>query len=201
MKNKFETSKHAKYRTPNPISQYLVNGFYTDITKSLKEIHFESLLDIGCGEGFLLKSNASLLNDVKCIAIDFDPAEVADAKKNIDFCEVSEGSVYDISLEDGAVELVICTEVLEHLEFPEKALDEIFRVTSKYVLLSVPREPLWRILNMSRGKYLSDWGNTPDHVNHWGSKSFINFVECHFDIMKVYNPIPWTIILAKKKSI
>lgn len=199
MKNKFETSKHAKYSTPNPISQYLVNEFYTDITKCLKEIHFESLLDIGCGEGFLLKSNASLLKNVNCFAIDFDPAEVADAKKNLDFCNVSEGSVYEIYLENEAVELVICTEVMEHLEFPEKALDEIFRVTSKYVLLSVPREPLWRILNMSRGKYLSEWGNTPDHVNHWSSKTFTTFVQRHFEVLKIFNPIPWTIILAKKK--
>ena len=36
----------------------------------------------------------------------------------------------------------------------------------------MPREPLWRGLNMARGAYLKDLGNTPGHVNHWSKRSF-----------------------------
>jgi len=61
-------------------------------------------------------------------------------------------------------DLTIACEVLEHLEDPGQALTEIDRVTKQSVLISVPQEPMWRILNMARGKYWSDLGNTPGHV-------------------------------------
>ncbi len=63
-------------------------------------------------------------------------------------------------------------EVLEHVPDPAAVLAEMFRVASRWVLVSVPREPLWRGLNMARGSYLRDFGNTPGHLNHWSKRSF-----------------------------
>ena len=71
-----------------------------------------------------------------------------------------------------AFEAVVCTEVLEHLEEPEKALRELLRVTRRWVILSVPREPLWRVLNMVRGAYLRHFGNTPGHIGGFVERNF-----------------------------
>ena len=53
---------------------------------------------------------------------------------------------------------------------PEATLAEMARVARRHLLVSVPREPLWRGLNMARGAYLRDLGNTPGHVNHWSKR-------------------------------
>jgi 2-polyprenyl-3-methyl-5-hydroxy-6-metoxy-1,4-benzoquinol methylase len=67
-------------------------------------------------------------------------------------------------------------EVLEHVPEPDHTLAEMARVAERHLLVSVPREPLWRGLNMARGSYLGDWGNTPGHVNHWSKRSFVSFL-------------------------
>ncbi len=194
-----QPSKHAKYKTRNVISQYLVNGFFQTIETIVAQLSFESVLDVGCGEGMLLKNLAPYVNEKTCHGIDLDPAEVADAAQNLPFCQVKVGSTYDIPFPDASFDLVICTEVLEHLETPEKALSEFARVSRKFVLLSVPREPIWRGLNMVRGSYLSALGNTPDHLNHWSRHSFKKFVFSQFDIVECQTPLPWTVLLGQKR--
>lgn len=198
MTHSFE-SKHAKYATQNPISRYLVHNFYTQIADIVNTLQFDSVLDVGCGEGVLLHSLQHKMQAKTCYAIDLDPNEVADATKNLPFCQVQVGSAYDIPFDDGAVELVICTEVLEHLDDPLQALQELSRVTRRFALISVPREPIWRILNMARGAYWSAWGNTPDHVNHWSSRGFRRFASLYFTILEQRRPLPWTILLGEKK--
>ena len=56
---------------------------------------------------------------------------------------------------------------------------EMARVARRHLLVSVPREPLWRGLNVARGAYLSDLGNTPGHVNHWSKRSFVAMLSRH----------------------
>ena len=62
--------------------------------------------------------------------------------------------------------------MLEHLEDPEGALEKLAGLASPWLIASVPREPLWRAMNMGRGAYIRDWGNTPGHVNHWAKRGF-----------------------------
>ena len=62
-------------------------------------------------------------------------------------------------------------EVLEHVPDPERTVSEMARVAKRWVLVSVPREPLWRGLNMARGAYIKDLGNTPGHINHWSKRT------------------------------
>ena len=46
--------------------------------------------------------------------------------------------------------------------------------------MSVPREPVWSLMNLGRGKYLSDRGNAPGHVQRRSSRAFLKLVEGHF---------------------
>jgi hypothetical protein len=71
------------------------------------------------------------------------------------------------------------------------------RVASRYLLVSVPREPLWRGLNMARGAYLKDLGNTPGHVNHWTKGSFVELLGRHGEVTEVRSPLPWTMLLVQ----
>ena len=196
---KREKSKHAKYHTGNLVSQQLVQGFYRDLGVLYKNTkHIERYIELGCGEGFVTRHLLDIHQPEEAFAIDLDPEEVADAKVVLSDCNVSVGSIYNVEAEEASFDMVVCCEVLEHLEEPEKALEEIHRIANKYVLLSVPREPLWRFLNMVRFKYLLQFGNTPDHRNHWSRKQFMSFVEQKFEIVQVLSPTPWTVVLAKK---
>lgn len=191
-------SKHAKYLTGNPISKYLVGNFFNRVNVVIRGMEFNSIVDIGCGEGLLLSTLKDFIKKKKCFAIDLDETEVKDATVNLPFCSVRVGSAEEIPLDDNSFDFVTCTEVLEHCNNPYKALSEIHRVSKKFVLLSVPREPIWRILNLIRFSYIKDFGNTPGHLNHWSSRSFEKFVSSKFKIIKVSHSLPWTIILAEK---
>ena len=80
------------------------------------------------------------------------------------------GSIYEIPKEQ-KYDLVVTSEVLEHMEDPERALGQLLGVCGGYLLVTVPNEPLWRILNMARGKYWRRLGNTPGHVQHWNKRT------------------------------
>lgn len=191
-------SKHSKYYTANPISGRLVKNFFKEFTDIYKSIEVDSVFDGGCGEGFVLHE----LNQARPVksfyAIDVDENEVKDASRNLPFCDVRQGNLYEIPFKDNSFDLVICSEVLEHLESPDKGLQELNRVCRKYALLSVPREPVWRIMNIARFSYWPQLGNTPGHLNHWSKSSFIEFISDYFRILQIRSPLPWTIVLGEK---
>src|SRR5690606_5085855 len=96
-------------------------------------------------------------------------------------------------------DMVAACEVLEHLERPEEGMKRLATVCRKYCLLSVPNEPVFRSLNFCAGKYVSRFGNSPGHLNHWSSREFSLLVSKYFAIEKVLKPLPWTIVLARSK--
>ena len=63
--------------------------------------------------------------------------------------------------------------------------------------MSVPREPLWRGLNLARGAYLKALGNTPGHVNHWSKRSFAALLGRHGKVVETRSPFPWTMLLVR----
>jgi hypothetical protein len=101
---------------------------------------------------------------------------------------------------DERPDLVVCCEVMEHLEEPSKALSALAAMRGELYLFSVPREPIWRILNMARGAYLSDFGNSPGHLQHWSRRGFIRFLKEEFDLVEVRSPLPWTAILCRLRN-
>jgi SAM-dependent methyltransferase len=106
-------------------------------------------------------------------------------------------NVYDLKPTSDAADLIICCEVIEHLENPNAALDVLASLAKPWLLVSVPREPLWRMLNMARGRYLNDFGNTPGHLSHFSTREFIKFLRHRVAIVEVRKPLPWTMVLCK----
>ena len=159
-----------------------------------------NILEIGCGEGEFAKILQNhIKQEISYTAFDIDDEIVNQANNNNCSGDFKVGSVYDLSeYLNKKYDFVIASEVLEHLESPEKALEEILRIDSKHFLFSVPREPVWRMLNMMRFKYLSKLGNTPGHLQHWSKNSFGIMVQKYFQLVKIESPWPWTIVLCQK---
>lgn len=189
----------GKYTEGGLIARKLVDNYFLSVSKLLSKCEtIEKAHEIGAGEGLStqrLKTMVPLIT-----ASEFVNELVKKAQLNNPEVNIFQESVYDLQYENDSVDLIFLLEVLEHLDYPKKALQEIKRVTSRYLILGVPREPLWRFLNMFRFKYLSDFGNTPGHLNHWSTQSVVKLVEQEFGpVIAVETPMPWTILLAEKK--
>ena len=78
-----------------------------------------------------------------------------------------------------------------------RTIAEMARCAQRHLLVSVPREPLWRMLNMARGAYWSALGNTPGHLNHWSRRSFVELLSRHGEVVEVRSPFPWTMLLVR----
>jgi len=184
-----------KYRSKNPIHRILMRGFLSSIRSLLSKIEYESVLEVGCGPGDL--AAAVVPPSATYLGIDIDAKQIEMARDRYPKLSFKVGSAYDLPVESKSRDLVIACEVLEHLEDPARALAEIDRVAKEWVLISVPREPLWRILNMARGKYWSSLGNTPGHVQHFSRRAIRRFVQSRFAILDERFPFPWTTVLAE----
>lgn len=196
-----ETTNYLKHSNQNPIQKMLIENFYREFFLLIKPMAVETILDVGCGEGFTLKKLEEKKIGKKNQGIDYSDDAINLGKRLYPELNLSIGDVYSLKFKDKSFDMSLCTEVLEHLEDPEKAVKEILRVTKKYVVFSVPNEPFFIMANFLRGKYLKNWGNHPEHINHWTSPMFVNFLKKqHLTILKVKHPFAWTLVLAKKES-
>lgn len=170
-------------------------------TKLADEPSFTAI-EIGCGEGFSTQRlHAMLPGQATFTASEYVADMVPRAQEHNPDVAIVKESAYELTHADNSFDVVFLLEVLEHLDFPDKALTEIKRVLKPggYLILGVPREPLWCMLNMARGKYLSHLGNTPGHLNHWGQHTLRMFMEANFGpVLQSRTPLPWTLVLAQK---
>ncbi|MEN4977268.1 class I SAM-dependent methyltransferase [Erwinia billingiae] len=194
---------YDKYGARNPIVRWMMKGFEESLMTLSSKANPCTIHEIGCGEGYwVTKWNQSGIEARGC---DFSHQVIEIARDNakqvgVSIEQFSTRSIYDLDAEEDAADLIVCCEVLEHLEDPEEGLRALQRVTQNYILLSVPREPLWRILNFARGKYCLDMGNTPGHLQHWSKPGFIKMVSTYFDVVEVKSPLPWTMVLCRRKT-
>lgn len=189
----------GKYENNSFIANYLVDGYFKAVRDLISKINISTAHEIGAGEGFSTMRLKHMVNHLT--ASEYVDTLLNKTKANNPDIEIAQESVYDVKLDDESVDLVFLLEVLEHLDHPEVALSEIKRVTNKYLILGVPREPLWRLLNMIRLKYLSDFGNTPGHLNHWSKTTLVKFIENNFGkVIAIKTPLPWIIVLAEKQK-
>jgi ubiquinone/menaquinone biosynthesis C-methylase UbiE len=188
-----------KYGSGNPVVRRLMTGFHRTLDELYAKAAPESILDVGCGEGVLTVEWAGRLRDQRIVGIDLDDpklkAEWATRERpNLEFrCE----EATSLSFADGEFDLASAIEVLEHVPDPEATLAEMARVARRRLLVSVPHEPLWRGLNMARGAYLREWGNTPGHVNHWSKRAFVSLLGRYGTVEEARSPFPWTMLLVR----
>jgi 2-polyprenyl-3-methyl-5-hydroxy-6-metoxy-1,4-benzoquinol methylase len=189
-----------KHTSKNPIQKFLINNFYSTLISLVRPLLPKTVLDAGCGEGFTL--NKLMSNQIGQIieGVEYTKEAITLGKKLFPKAKIEQGSIYSLPYKNNSFDLVLCNEVLEHLENPQKALLEIVRVSKKYAILSVPNEPIFRLSNLLAGKYVLGFGNSPGHINHWSPLSLINFVKkSGLRILKTKFPFPWIIVLAEKQ--
>ncbi len=191
---------YDKYNTKNAVAAYLMGGYLRAFDKLASNLAIGRAVEVGCGEGELIRRFS--LRGWKTSAFDVSAEVIEEAKRRDTLANVhTRYTAADIETADlEAADLLVCCEVLEHLEHPRQALQKMARA-SPTALFSVPNEPLWRILNMVRGAYLTDFGNTPGHLQHWSRAGFVAMLSCEFDVVEVRNPMPWTMVLCRSRQL
>jgi len=203
MKNKLIAGNiYDKYDTSNFIAKHLMNNFLKSLNILVGMSNATDIYEIGCGEGNLSIKLAR--QDRLVRASDVSPEIISLARANAESKKLdikfTIANIYDLKPGPDSAELVICCEVLEHLQYPEKALKILSQLANNYALLSVPREPLWRLLNIIGGRYIKRLGNTPGHVQHWSKRRFLELLEPYFNVVKIVTPLPWLMVLCKSKK-
>jgi len=191
---------YPKYSTQNPFAKYLVSRFMKAVDQLVNQVNPSKIHEVGCGEGHLISRFANGKRTL--VGSDFSNLMIEEARRSPSSNEIAfkVSSIYELTSATDSAPLVLCCEVLEHLEFPEKAVDILSDLADPFLIASVPREPLWRILNVLRGNYLKDLGNTPGHLNHWSKAGFLHLLEQRFEILRVESPLPWTVVLCRTKK-
>lgn len=188
-----------KYGSSHPVVRRLMAGFQTALGGLLERADPESILDVGCGEGVLTFEWAARLRAGRVVGLDLaDPKlEAQWSTRRRDNLHFVAGHAAELPFGTGEFDLVAAIETLEHVRDPERALAEMARVAARHLLVSVPREPLWRALNLARGAYVRQLGNTPGHVNHWSRGALQRLLAEHGELVELRAPFPWTVALVR----
>jgi len=190
---------YDKYGSTNPVVKRLMARFHGTLAELFARADPQSLLDVGCGEGVLTHEWAVRLRDRRVVGIDLDDPQLhaqweGRRAPNLDYRVMK---AQELPFADGEFDCATAIEVLEHVPDAAHTVAEMARVATHHLLVSVPREPLWRALNVARGAYLKELGNTPGHVNHWSKRSFVELLSRHGTVVDARSPFPWTMLLVR----
>lgn len=197
-----QTDNYKKHTHKNPIQRLLLWNFFRNLTNLTAAKKVDSILDVGCGEGFTLNRLKEKGIGKKLEGIEYQNAAIELGKKTYPDIKITQGSIYELPYKDNAFDLVLCTEVLEHLDNPQKALKELVRVSNKLLVISVPNEPFFMLAQLVRGKNWSRFGNDIEHINHWTMFGFPKFIKqnagAKVHILAKRFPFAWTMLLLEK---
>jgi SAM-dependent methyltransferase len=192
---------YDKYCTRNLLARRLMARFLQDVKALVMSVDAPDIHEVGCGEGrlsvFLARETGRMVRGSDVSRRIISQAKALAAKLDVPV-EFRVAGLETLTPPQDTATLVVCCEVLEHVPDPHTALAKLVSLANPYLLISVPREPIWRLLNLARGAYWSRRGNTPGHLQHWSQKQFMRFLSPVARIVEVRSPTPWTMVLAAR---
>lgn len=191
---------YDKYGSTNPLVKRMMAGFEHALDELFTRADPHSLLDVGCGEGVLVHEWAVRLGpDRRVVGIDLEEESIQAgwARRQAPNLEYRVMRAENLPFADDEFDLAGAIEVLEHVPDPEHTLSEMARCARHHLLVSVPREPAWRAMNMARGAYWRELGNTPGHLNHWSKRGFVSLLSRYGQVAETRSPFPWTMLLVR----
>ena len=198
-----DNSRHGnlqKHTNPNKLQQRLIDRFHHRILDLVGQTNASTVLDAGCGEGFFLNFAQDNGVDLNYMGADLSLEAIQWSRANLfPNLNANVANIHHLPYADNSFPLVFCLEVLEHIPDSRIGLRELARVSSEYLMISVPHEPFFRGANFLRGKHISRWGNDPEHIHNYNGRSFRQMVSSVVDIVWHGYSFPWQIALAKKR--
>jgi 2-polyprenyl-3-methyl-5-hydroxy-6-metoxy-1,4-benzoquinol methylase len=194
------SSNQRKHESQNPIQRALIDNFHAKVVEMVRRAQPSTILELGCGEGYVLRALADAGVSAQLTGIELDDRAARIASERLgERATIEHRDARELAADGRRFDMVMMLEVLEHIPDPAQMLPILDSLTNGWVLLSVPWEPVFRGLNFLRGKNITRLGNDPDHVNHWGRLGFGKFVSTRFDIVTTPEVFPWSMALARSR--
>lgn len=189
-----DSGNYKKYSNKNPLMGMIISNFLGQVKLIIDSLDGDNILDIGCGEGFVV----NYLKNKNIIGLDISKEALIIAKTQNPDNRFFRGDIYNLPFQEDDFDIIMVMEVLEHINDVERAIDEIKRVSKQYCIFSVPNEPYFRFMNLLRGKNISRFGNDIEHIQNWSVGEFVKLLERHLEVLEVKRPFPWTLVLCEK---
>lgn len=190
-----------KHESKNPIQRALVGRFKQEVVRMVRHVKPKTILEVGCGEGYILEAIADAELGAELWGVDISEPAITDARARLgDRAQLDVVDARDLAKDGREFDMVLMLEVLEHIEQPSNILPILEKLAKHHLILSVPWEPFFRGLNFLRGKHIMAFGNDPEHINHWGRRGFLKFVQNTFDVAETPIVFPWTMTLATVRA-
>ncbi|MEQ1929938.1 MAG: class I SAM-dependent methyltransferase [Parvularculaceae bacterium] len=189
-----------KYENRNPLQRLALGRFHDEAAETIRALAPRSVLDFGCGEGFLaekLIERGVALDGY--VGVDLRAEALADARRRLPGLRFVEADILVWPETSARFDLVLASQVLEHLPNPEQFLARLCEACSGRLILTVPHEPWFQLLNLARGRDLPRLGNHPEHINRWTSEAFADFVAAGAVVERVWPVFPFTFVLARPR--
>jgi 2-polyprenyl-3-methyl-5-hydroxy-6-metoxy-1,4-benzoquinol methylase len=189
-----------KHESKNPLQRALIGHFHRQLTELVRARAPSEILEVGCGEGFVLSALREAGVSCPMHGIDFSESAIAEAQRRVPDATFSVEDANTLANDGRRYDLVLMIEVLEHLPDPQRMLSLLERLAKRHVVLSVPWEPFFRGLNFLRGKHIRELGNDPEHIQHWSRREFARLAGSHFEVREKPIVFPWTLVAADLRA-
>lgn len=175
----YNRANRQKHSRKDPISRWHLQSVMEVLYKLVESTNPKTVLDAGCGEGFVSHYLAMRNGSMSITGVDVQAQAIEFAKKEFgETVTYRLGSLYALPFSDNSFDTVLCSQVLEHVDDVETAVAELKRVARRFVVITVPREPYFKFANdFARAIRFSE---DPGHVNFWTSSDFQIFMRVHF---------------------
>ena len=170
-----QSTNLAKYTTRNVVYRWHMDAFQRFLLGMISPAIPNEILDAGCGEGYFAALMQEEFPDASVTGLDASSGAVAYATQHFGpQIKFLEGDLFALPFADNVFDVVVCSEVLEHLDDPARAFAELKRVARKRVVLTVPLEPWFKFFNdLARALRIAE---DPGHVQFWSHDGFQKFV-------------------------
>ena len=134
--------------------------FFREVLQACQPYLYGRVADIGCGSGYVVKALASSPAVREVYGVDFSTTSISRCRADVSDGHFFIGDIYRLACMDGVFEAVVCMETLEHLDQPDDAIRELFRVCKNggYVIITIP--------NGALDEYVG-------HINFWTQEEFL----------------------------
>lgn len=172
-------------------------GKVENIVSLCGDLPHKSILEIGAGEGSILKRLSEMSFGEELYALEISPSGV-DTIRNKDISRLVECKVFDgyhVPYDNERFDIAILSHVVEHVEHPRQLLYEASRV-AKYLFIEVPLEDTIRL----PGDFAFD---KVGHVNFYSPKTFRQLIQsCNLRVLHqiTTNPPRGAFIYQKGKK-